>query len=199
MMWERFFIGMLLLIYSAIAMGQNVPIDTLKREIKVHLPQRGQVSTEALQPRMSNDKPWMKEDDSMPSIFEKGECAPSKKSDHYTLHPYNTTTPFNWDPVYKRSIAINKDTWRGRFWQAARSTDVANMGVSGYIKFPASNPDKIHFENGALVGDYATLLTQYFTSEFWRFRAKKNRESTLQLLKKYNSIDGVDVPENVVP
>jgi len=185
---------MLLLFSSFVAMGQIAPVDTLKREIKVELPQsQGQVSTEAIQPRMSEDKPWLQADDSMPSIFKKGDT-PVKKSNHYTLHPYNTTTPFNWDPVYKRSIAINKDTWRGRFWQAARSSDVANMGISGFVRYPASDRDKIHFENGVLVGDYATLLTQYFTSEFWRFRAKKNQKTTLQLLKDYNSVETVSSP-----
>lgn len=182
----RSILTVLLLALPGWMLAQTVRTDTLGREVPVGVPQT-EVKTPVgvAQPRISTDKPWMEADESMPSVFGSDEQAAEKKSVRYTLHPYTPTTPFDWDPVYQRKIAINKDTWRGRFWQAARSSDVAHMGISGFVRYPAADPDKVHFEHGVLVGDYATLLTQYFTAEFWRFRDKKNRKVTLELLKGY--------------
>lgn len=33
------------------------------------------------------------------------------------LRPYTATTKYNWDPVYQKKIKIDKDTWRGSFYE----------------------------------------------------------------------------------
>ena len=101
----------------------------------------------------------------------------------YTLHPYTPWTPYDWDPVYKKKIAVGKDTWRGPYWKMLHVSDIKGMTNTGHIKLEKKE-SLVRFENGMLVGDYATLLTQYFTREFWRFRAKKNRKDTKEALEE---------------
>lgn len=57
-------------------------------------------------PKMSEEKNWALPDETLP-------LALPKKKVVLTLHPYTANTRFNWDPIYQRKIAINKNTWRG--------------------------------------------------------------------------------------
>ncbi len=177
----------LFLVFLLLLMVQQVQaqsdIDTLRLRSK-------EVPTPPVELRMQNDKPWLEFDDSMPSVFGRGEKAPTTNSTRYTLHPYNTTTPYDWDPIYQRKIAIHADTWRGQYWRMLGTSDVKGMTISGRIKLEEKEP-LLRFENGKLVGDYATLLTQYFTREFWRFRHHKNQKETQQVLDEYNKVQGL--------
>jgi len=153
--------------------------------------QQVQNQGQEVQLRMQEDKPWLDFDDSMPSVFRDEEAAPKTAKNIYTLHPYNTTTPFDWDPIYHRKIAINADTWRGAYWKMLGVSDIKGMTTDGHIKLEKDDDKLVRFENGMLVGDYATLLTQYFTREFWRFRHKKNQKETKEVLREYNKVEGL--------
>ena len=175
---------MLLLMLVAQRVQAQTDIDTLRRRA-VELPKP------PVELRIQDDKPWLEFDDSMPSVFGRDEKAPAAKGTRYTLHPYNTTTPYDWDPIYQRKIAINSDTWRGPYWRMLHVSDIKGMTINGNIKLTNDDDKLIRFENGKLVGDYATLLTQYFTREFWRFRHHKNQEETQQALDDYNKVQGI--------
>jgi hypothetical protein len=71
------------------------------------------------------------------------------------------------------------------------TSDVKGMTTSGSIKRQEENEPLIRFENGKLVGDYATLLTQYFTREFWRFQHKRNQKKTKEVLQQYDKVEGM--------
>ena len=172
--------------------AQDIKTDTLHRELPVTLPKVPEpVRQQEIELRMVDDKPWLSTNDSMPSVFGKDEMPPASKHQRYTLHPYNTTTPYDWDPVYQRKIAIHSDTWRGAYWKMLRTSDVKGMTTSGSIKRQEENEPLIRFENGKLVGDYATLLTQYFTREFWRFQHKRNQKKTKEVLQQYDKVEGM--------
>ncbi len=160
-------------------------------EIKSDTLRKNVTNTPPIQLRMQNYKPWLDANDSMPSVFGKNETAPASKEARYTLHPYNTTTPYDWDPIYKRKIAIHSDTWRGAYWKMLGVSDVKGMTNSGHIKLEKDDDKLIRFENGKLVGDYATLLTQYFTREFWRFQHKRNQKKTKEVLQQYDKVEGM--------
>ena len=70
-------------------------------------------------------------------------------------------------------------------------SDVKGMTNSGHIKLEKDDDKLIRFENGKLVGDYATLLTQYFTREFWRFQHKRNQKKTKEVLEQYDKVEGM--------
>ena len=172
--------------------AQEIKTDTLRRDLPIALPTVPEPSMQQeLELRMAEDKPWLSTNDSMPSVFSKGEVLPASNERRYTLHPYNTTTPYNWDPVYQRPIAIHSDTWRGAYWRMLRTSDVKGMTTSGSIKRQEENEPLVRFENGKLVGDYATLLTQYFTREFWRFQHKRNQKKTKEVLQEYDKVEGM--------
>lgn len=142
--------------------------------------QKKMVQPPPIQLRMDDSKPWIGFDESMPQVFGEKEAKPQQR---YTLHPYTPWTPYDWDPVYKKKIAVGKDTWRGPYWKMLHVSDIKGMTNTGHIKLEKKE-SLVRFENGMLVGDYATLLTQYFTREFWRFRAKKNRKDTKEALEE---------------
>lgn len=177
------YLTFLLLLVVQQVQGQT-DIDTLRLRT-IELPKA------PVELRMQDDKSWLEFDESMPSVFGRGEKAPATNSTRYTLHPYNTTTPYDWDPVYQRKIAINSDTWRGPYWRMLGVSNIKGMTIHGNIKLDKGDDKLIRFENGKLVGDYATLLTQYFTREFWRFRHHKNQKETQEVLEDYNKVQGL--------
>ena len=177
------YLTFLLLLVVQQVQGQT-DIDTLRLRT-IELPKA------PVELRMQDDKSWLEFDESMPSVFGRGEKAPATNSTRYTLHPYNTTTPYDWDPVNQRKIAINSDTWRGPYWRMLGVSNIKGMTIHGNIKHDKGDDKLIRFENGKLVGDYATLLTQYFTREFWRFRHHKNQKETQEVLEDYNKVQGL--------
>ena len=70
-------------------------------------------------------------------------------------------------------------------------SDVKGMTNSGHIKLEQEDDKLVRFENGKLVGDYATLLTQYFTREFWRFQHERNQKKTKEVLQEYDKVEGM--------
>lgn len=57
-------------------------------------------------PRMSEEKNWLLPDESLPEALPKPKVV-------LTLFPYTANTRYNWDPVYKKKIRVDKNTWRG--------------------------------------------------------------------------------------
>lgn len=106
--------------------------------------------------KTSTEKRWMEYE------------VPSDEPEHkirLTLQPYSPTTPYNWDPVYRKKIDIDKPagmTLYGNQWRAsAKPTGLDFMKV--------------------------------FTKDFWNRRHVKRRNLTLKLLKEYG--DSITVRE----
>ena len=82
-----------------------------------------------------------------------------------TLKPYTPSTPYNWDPVYRKKIDIDKPagmTWKNNRWEAA------------------AKPTGLDFMS-------------IFTNDFWNRKRVKQRRRTLELLREYG--DSITVRE----
>lgn len=111
---------------------------------------------------MDADKPWLEFDTTLPRLEEN-----RKPKVRLTLHPYSTTTRYDYDPVYQRKIIIDKDTWRNNPMAGFQLKLMARVA-----KEPAVKPSGID-------------LMTVFTKDFWRVRARAARQRTMQVLKDY--------------
>lgn len=108
------------------------------------------------QPKISEEKPWLKFDETLPmGISEKDKKA------KMVLRPYTGYTPYNWDPIRGCKIDIDKPTWKENI---LRGLDKMLVG--------AAKPSGLDFMG-------------IFTKEFWNRKIKKRRAATLEALKAY--------------
>lgn len=123
-------------------------------------------------PRMSEEKNWMLPDESLP------EALPKPKP-ILTLMPYTANTPYNWDPIARKKIKVDKNTWRSvnpvveniRKSLAEVRTGNVRLGHSG-----------VYLNGGAIGG--LDLMT-VFTKNFWDKSGRERRERTLEVLRTY--------------
>lgn len=115
-------------------------------------------------PKVETDKSWLDFDASLPVMPR----MPEKKV-VLTLRPYTANTKYNWDPVYQKKIAVNKNTWRGDpFYELTVRVDYTNWSRrEGYVK-PSGH-------------DFMAA----FTKGFWDVKGRKRRARTLEVLKTY--------------
>lgn len=127
-----------------------------------------------------------------------------------TLHPYVPNTPYNWDPVLQKKIKINKNTWRGAFYDLK-----SRMYPSDWARHPLEAGSRNSLEkieatglryvvmeraNNTAVGGWKSVgsgaaiqgldLMAPFTKEFWNFKGRKRKKRTLEVLRTY-SLDAV--------
>lgn len=114
-------------------------------------------------PQHDGSKPWLDFNVSLPSVSQEE----SVSKPRLTLRPYNTRVRYDWDPVYQREIAVNKDTWR---------SDPLSGFTSGLMA-------RVSREPKAVPSGHDLMLL--FTRDFWQFRQRRNRTRTLQVLQCY--------------
>lgn len=157
-------------------------------------------------PEVSLDKPWMDFDASLPDMREK-----EKSRAPLTLFPYKPTTPYNWDPVHQKKIAIDKNTWRGPFYELKTRRIPSNWAKSPLDVGPRESVEQIEAAglryrvteraNGMAVGSWQSVnsigggqdLMKPFTRDFWNFKGRKRRARTLEVLRTYG--DSISVWE----
>lgn len=72
-------------------------------------------------PLMSLDKDWLNPDETLPEM----QTTPKKLV--LSLKPYTANTPYNWDPILRCKIRVDKDTWRASpFMALTQSTLPSN-------------------------------------------------------------------------
>lgn len=150
--------------------------------------------------QMSTKKQWLEFNSILPDIPH----TPKKKV-VLTLRPYTANTKYNWDPVYQKKIAINKNTWRGDpFYElkvqkiytdwAKRPFDkgvresVEQIEATGlrYRVTERANNMAVGSWQGAGGGGIGGLdLMTPFTKDFWNFKGRKRRARTLEVLRAY--------------
>ena len=127
-------------------------------------------------PRVSEDKPWMRFDETLPQVRK-------KKKIILTLHPYTARTKYNWDPVYQKKINIDAYTWEKAFALPAYNSGIA-LGRRG-----------VTVQGGTIGGlDFMIL----FTKDFWDKKGRETRSRTLEVLKAYGDSTTVLIPHSVL-
>lgn len=123
------------------------------------------------EPRISAQKPWMDFDTSLPTSSSPNYLLDTPEGRaRLSLTPYKPNTPYNWDPIRHRKIAVGPDTWRNpmhRFMPSALPGNWREAGKGGMN------------------------LMLLFTKDFWSFKQKQRRRRTLEALQTYG--DSVSV------
>lgn len=167
-MKKRLLIGLLLAIVLPCCAQEWTAQDSLRlsrwleQEGEVKLAPLPELDTSVGSPMMDADKPWLYFDATLPQLNQE-----QKPKVRLTLRPYSATTRYDYDPVYQRKIKVNENTWRSDPMAEFKCKLGARVA-----KEPVVKPSGL---------DLMTL----FTRDFWRFRARKAGERTLQVLKDY--------------
>ena len=110
-------------------------------------------------PQADDYKPWMQFDETLPVP----DSIRTRKG-YLTLFPYTANTPYNWDPIRRRKIEVDENTWRGDPLYEMKHCAPPGPGTvtpSGYS------------------------LMAIFTKDFWAVKARKRRARTLEVLRHY--------------
>ncbi|MBE6286638.1 MAG: DUF4858 domain-containing protein [Mediterranea massiliensis] len=116
---------------------------------------------------LNNQKEWMQFNEKLPNIMEQT-TPTTKQKKRLSLKPYTANTPYNWDPIRKRKIKVDKNTWKN---------NNADISISRFI----SKSLKEEFPKQGI----STDLMKPFTRDFWRFKWKKARKETKIVLDNY--------------
>lgn len=137
-----------------------------------------------------------------------------KKKVILTLHPYTPNTRYDWDPVLQRKINIDKNTWRGAFYDLKTRKYPSNWARNPLDAGDRSSLEKIEatglryvimeragnravgewryvggggsgMSAGSSTGIYGLDLMTPFTRDFWNFKGRKRRKRTLEVLRTY--------------
>lgn len=180
-MSARLFISVVLLLLTGVCYAQWTAEDSLRLRKSLEKGEELNLNKEAVKrikfdnsaenPRMSNEKPWMRFDKSLPRVI-----APSAVVESDSLYDSrrlsNRTLPFMMLETYKSTyIPLPLDTL------------VTSMGM---ILPP---PDGISLGNGVRVDGglfFGLDLLQVFTKDFWQFRKKRMRTRTISVLNDYS-------------
>lgn len=141
-------------------------------------------------PGISSEKNWLLPDATLPTSL------PEKSSIVLTLHPYTANTRFNWDPVYRKKINVNKDTWRGDPFYAMKKqisyTNDDRHPMEGTI--PLGNRG-VYLAGGTIGGLDLLFL---FQKEFWDVKGRERRARTLEVLEAYGDSTTASWPEMII-
>lgn len=152
-------------------------------------------------PVSSSERIWLRFREDLPSLPEQ-----VKEDVVLTLHPYVPNTPYNWNPVLQKKIKIDKNTWRGAFYDLK-----SRMYPSDWARHPLDAGSRNSLEkleatelryvvmeraNNTAVGGWKSVgsgaaiqgldLMAPFTKEFWNFKGRKRKKCTLELLRTYS-------------
>ncbi len=152
-------------------------------------------------PVSTHEKSWLGFRADLPALPEQ-----VKKDVVLTLHPYTPNTPYNWDPVLQKKIKIDKNTWKGAFYDLKSRiypSDWAKHPLdagcrNSLEKIEATGMRYVIMErvNNTAVGGWKSVgsgtaiqgldLMAPFTKEFWNFKGRKRKKRTLEVLRTYS-------------
>lgn len=162
-------------------------------------------------PKASTDKAWLEFDTTLPSIFKEQQLPKSEVI--LTLYPYTANTRFDWDPIARRKIKIDKNTWRNDpFYEIKRQTIPTNWAKRPLDAGPRETLEQIEATglryrlteraNNMTVGSWQPAagpssldLMTPFTREFWDVKGRKRRARTLEVLRQYGDSTTVLIKE----
>ena len=168
-------------------------------------------------PQNFTDKNWMVPDETLPSALPDQPSLEMRQL--LTLYPYKPTTPYNWDPVYRKKIKVGKDTWRGDPYYKLKTLFI----YTNWAKTPLDAGERASIEqieatglrynplagrvNNAMVGAWEGVgssgiggldFNSIFTRRFWDRKGNIRRARTLEILKSYGDSTTVNVSAPVL-
>lgn len=176
---------MMLLLFCCSINAQEAVKDTiagkelLKGQTKPDIRLQDYLKKESAQPLNNYRKRWMDFDTSLPSLL------PGIKP-IYTLQVYKPNTPFDWDPVYKKKIVIDKERLK---YKSMRLEEYRNMNVKDRTPFMNSHcigP----VEKGSPYNSGHDLML-LFTRKFWSFKKNARINKTEKALKNYDAVNPI--------
>lgn len=171
------------------------------------------------EPKQANEKPWLDADVTLPKT------SPEQARPVLTLRPYKPTTRYNYDPVYRKKIQVDKDTWKYGDRDAWKHGGTVNLKMdlipSNWAKTPFDPGIRNSVEeieatglrynplanraNNIAVGAWQPAggsgisgdFMAPFTKDFWDKKGRKRRARTLELLKHYGDSTTVQINEEI--
>lgn len=156
-----------------------------------------------------HEKSWLGFRYDLPSLPKE-----EKKKVILTLHPYAPNTRYDWDPVLQRKIKVDKNTWRGAFYDLKTRKYPSNWARNPLDAGDRSSLERIEatglryvvmeragnravgewryvgsggtgMSAGSGAGIHGLDLMTPFTGDFWNFKGRKRRKRTLEVLRTY--------------
>jgi hypothetical protein len=171
-------LSVVLLLLTGTAYAQWTPKDSLRLRRLLESGEELELNREAVKlidfggvlgsPKISTEKNWLKPDETLPDNL------PKKRTKvPLVLHPWPLDCAYNYDPILRQKIYVNKYTWRG---------GPPLMGGFVMPKKPVRAPQK-----GAIGVRIESLdLMAIFEKRFWNKKERKRRARTLEVLSTYN-------------
>lgn len=151
-------------------------------------------------PLMSTDKPGLQYDTRLPNVF------PEKAKIIISLQIYNINTKFNYDPVYRKDIKVEAETWRSdtirKQVYLRQYSNWASSPLEGGVRKSLEEIEATGLRynpiggraNNMAVGVWESTPSKpsgmdfgkFFTKEFWSKKKRKRKAKTLELLHNYN-------------
>lgn len=141
-------------------------------------------------------------DTTLPKVF------PEKSEIRLTLRPYTANTKYNYDPIYRKKIDIDKDrsmkimtiysNWAKSPFDPGIRKSVEEIEATGVRYNPLANRVNNVAVGGwepASGGGISTDLTAPFTKDFWDKKGRKRRARTLEVLRNYGDSTTVLIRE----
>lgn len=180
-MWGRLFISVVLLLLTGECYAQRTAEDSLRLKKSLEKGEELKLNKEAVKsikfdnskenPRMSNEKSWMRFDESLPRVISPSEVVESDSS-------------YNSRRLSDRKLPLMMlETYKLIYIPLPLDTLHITMGMN------LPPPEGISLGNGVRVDGglfFGLDLLQVFTKDFWQFRKKRMRTHTLEVLKDYN-------------
>lgn len=161
-------------------------------------------------PQSYQEKSWLDFKVDLPSVLQE-----KQQKVVLTLHPYSPGTPYNWDPIHQKKIKVDKNTWRGAFYDLKTRKYPSNWAKNPLDPGPRNSLEQIEATglryvameraHNVAVGEWRPVsrssggqvtggsgasiggldLMTPFTRDFWNFRGRKARKRTLEVLRAY--------------
>lgn len=153
---------------------------------------------------MVDEKPALKFDVTLPKVF------PDKAELKISLRPYTANTKYNYDPIYRKRIDIDKgrpmttptiySNWAKSPLDPGIRKSVDEIEATGLRYNPLANR-----VNNVAVGAWEPAggsglsgdFMAPFTKDFWDKKGRKRRARTLEVLRNYGDSTTVQIREEI--
>lgn len=167
------------------------------------------------EPLISLEKEWLEPDATLPKVIQDAE--PINPKQFLSLRPYNASTPCNWDPIYRKKIKMNVDTWRGNplhhLTKLRSYTNWAKRNIDAGVRHSLEEIEAsgqrynplAQRVNNQWVGAWqntsvASGLDFNSALDFrnWDFKTKRRTKRTIEVLKQYGDSTTVNIREPII-
>lgn len=167
------------------------------------------------EPLMSLEKEWLKPDVTLPKVTNETETI--NRQQFLSLRPYNASTPCNWDPIYRKKIKMNADTWRGNpLYHLTKLRTYSNWGKRNIDPGVRHSLEQIE-SSGQRYNPLAQRVNNQWVGAWqnnpvasgldfnaaldyrnWDFKTKRRTRRTIEVLQQYGDSTTVSIREPII-